>query len=948
MRRLQLRLPEAAALLVCGAALVALTGWRFEMAALLPEMFGLRPMPPDSAALFLLCGASLLVGSQWRSHLLTTVSGLLLCGSGVNILLSYFTGAPYWLGEMLYLFIGMPPATAVSAVAGSGTGFGFCILGLALIVQKRCDKVLANLIVAIGGILVISLGSLRLLMLWFGMPELSGDLFSVRIADLSGEAALLFCLLGFVICAMAKRDTERAGRERIATIVFANQLLFSSTLMILFIGVNRLLSLGLEESTNQKAEVARTYRMEKAVSETVAGVREAESGQRGYLLTGRDIFLDAYRCGLRRVASAGSREGSEPGQPSGELEALVQLKLAELAETVILNQAGRRGHALAVVVTGRCLELMRKIEAQAATSHSRFILLIGTQNSAYKRAIKLVRRTVIASYVLGLCLFACAALFFRREIRTRIAIEARLRAHEEELALGVRAKTIELEASEARYRAMLDQSPLAIHVLDSEGNSMHVNASFERMVGVSAKAMQGYNIWEDPQPSAQGTRELLQRTFAGERAMTGIVRHVPKLSAGTPLGVNSDEITWAEVIAYPVKGPDGSVQEVVLLCQDVTDREQAVLELRESEAKFRQLADVVPQVVWTANPTGVIDYLNERWWALTQSSPEQGMAWEQVVHPHDRTKCVAEWTKAVETGAPYELEVRLMDSTSGEYRWFLARAVPIFDELGSLRRWVGTTTDIQDRKAAEENLERRVSARTAELIRSNTLLQSREDELRRSLSERDILFREVHHRVKNNLQVISSLLRMKSESLRSEPAASIALEESRRRVLSMSMIHERLYTHVHLDNIDFADYTKSLVDDLIYSYSLPGCHVTSRVQVQPIRLQVDQAIPCGLILNELVTNALKYAFPGRSSGEIAVVLRSSAECEIRLSVSDNGVGLPAGIDWRTLKSLGLPIVNILARQLDGTVDYLQQNGATFVIRFRDASERCRSAEGVLQ
>lgn len=205
-------------------------------------------------------------------------------------------------------------------------------------------------------------------------------------------------------------------------------------------------------------------------------------------------------------------------------------------------------------------------------------------------------------------------------------------------------------------------------------------------------------------------------------------------------------------------------------------------------------------------------------------------------------------------------------------------------------------------------------------------------ELRRSLQEKETLLQEVHHRVKNNLQIVSSLLKLQADSL-PDAGASSSLRESQQRVLSMALIHERLYTGKQMAAIEFDSYARTLVQELVYSYAGRSGNVTGRILPPPIFLSIGQAIPCGLILNELVTNALKYAYPAGQQGEVIVELHESPEGRIRLSVSDCGKGLPPGFNPQTAKSLGLRIVYVLAKQLGGTLTYETGERTTFVLDF---------------
>lgn len=193
-------------------------------------------------------------------------------------------------------------------------------------------------------------------------------------------------------------------------------------------------------------------------------------------------------------------------------------------------------------------------------------------------------------------------------------------------------------------------------------------------------------------------------------------------------------------------------------------------------------------------------------------------------------------------------------------------------------------------------------------------------ELAAALASKEILLKELHHRVKNNLQIISSLLAMQAESLQGAAAAK-AFRESQERVQCMALIHERLDGHDQPDQLDFREYVEALARDLFYSYGADSASTQLRFDLEPVWLRLSQAIPCGLILNELLTNVLKYAFPLGRAGEVLVTLSCGEDSLVKLTIADDGVGLPAGLDKKASKSLGLRIVDILRRQLDGAAHW---------------------------
>lgn len=199
-----------------------------------------------------------------------------------------------------------------------------------------------------------------------------------------------------------------------------------------------------------------------------------------------------------------------------------------------------------------------------------------------------------------------------------------------------------------------------------------------------------------------------------------------------------------------------------------------------------------------------------------------------------------------------------------------------------------------------------------------------------SLAEKEVLIKEIHHRVKNNMQVISSLVALQADELQDDAMRGV-LGEVSHRVRSMAMVHEKLYQSTDLARVDFADYARSLLFYLRRAHGASASGVRLVCDLQPVSFTVNAAVPCGLILNELFTNALKHAFPDKTDGEVRVSL-GQVNQRVHLSVRDNGVGLALGFDWRQARSLGLRLVRMLAGQLNAEVDVTTENGTEFTIK----------------
>jgi two-component sensor histidine kinase len=207
-----------------------------------------------------------------------------------------------------------------------------------------------------------------------------------------------------------------------------------------------------------------------------------------------------------------------------------------------------------------------------------------------------------------------------------------------------------------------------------------------------------------------------------------------------------------------------------------------------------------------------------------------------------------------------------------------------------------------------------------------------EEQIKASLKEKEVLLKEIHHRVKNNLQIVSSLLHLQAQHVEDQPALDV-LRESQNRIRSMALIHEWLYRSQDLTSIDFAIYIRDLASHLIRSYRARPDPVDLHIDAQDVYLAIDTAIPCGLIINELISNALKHAFPNGSSGKIQIKMEMGDAHQFILIVGDNGIGFPKDVDFRNTESLGMQLINTLVNQLDGSIELRSNEGTEFKITF---------------
>ncbi|MBD2461224.1 PAS domain S-box protein [Oscillatoria sp. FACHB-1407] len=292
------------------------------------------------------------------------------------------------------------------------------------------------------------------------------------------------------------------------------------------------------------------------------------------------------------------------------------------------------------------------------------------------------------------------------------------------------------------------------------------------------------------------------------------------------------------------------------------------------------------------------------------------------------TSCHLQLLEQFDVKANLVVPIVLMSEETQNTLWGLLVA----HQCSTFREWHPEQLNLLDQIAVQLAIAIQQAQAFEQAQTELTERQQVETYLRSALAEKEVLLKEIHHRVKNNLQIVSGLLQLQAQGL-TDPNIINALQESQSRIESMSLIHKKLYTSVDLGQIDVADYIHSLAVSLLTTYQISPGAVALNVNVESVVLSLDQAIPCGLIINELVSNALKHAFPKDYSGEINIKLCQVGEC-LSLTVQDNGVGLPEPINWRETQSLGLSLVHALAtEQLDGELVVDHNGGMTFTVQF---------------
>uniref|UniRef100_A0ACD5GQM2 Sensor histidine kinase n=1 Tax=Desertifilum tharense IPPAS B-1220 TaxID=1781255 RepID=A0ACD5GQM2_9CYAN len=497
-----------------------------------------------------------------------------------------------------------------------------------------------------------------------------------------------------------------------------------------------------------------------------------------------------------------------------------------------------------------------------------------------------------------------------------------------------------LRETERRFRAIFDRTVQFMGLLNFDGTVLELNLMAQRLLQQSIGELVYHPLWMAEVWRGTPQQSKLQQAIA--LAAQGELIHYE-----AEIEIAGRETIILELSLQPVKDESDRIVSIVVQGHDITNRKQVEVELRQAREILQQNNQALEMMVEERTAA-----LMEANWQLQAEIREREEIEAQLRHSEQRYRTLVQ---NFPNGA-----VCLFDA---DLRFSVADGLelPPF----ACKRWEGKT--IYELFSAElcSSLEAHLQAalqgqnsicevplaeqfywlytlpvrdRQGQVIAGMLMTQNMtsrrqmEDKLKQSLKEKEVLLKEIHHRVKNNLQVISSLLKLQSGYIKDENTIAL-FKDSYNRVRSMTLIHEKLYRSQDLGRIDVPDYIHTLTGNLIKSYVMLANTIQLELNIEKVLLDVDTAIPCGLMINELVSNCLKYAFPKGDSGKIQVDFGSVDEQYFQLSVRDNGIGLPKDFDFETADSLGLQLVVNLTEQLEGTLQIDCESGTCITIRF---------------
>ncbi|MEW6585853.1 MAG: PAS domain-containing protein [Nitrospirota bacterium] len=470
---------------------------------------------------------------------------------------------------------------------------------------------------------------------------------------------------------------------------------------------------------------------------------------------------------------------------------------------------------------------------------------------------------------------------------------------------------------------ILNAAGEGIFGLDLDGKVTFVNHAGAEMLGYSRNELVGqihHDMVHHTKPD--GAPYPREQCIIAAAYLNGVIysgnNEIFWKKDGTPI--------WIECMSTPLM-EKGRVRGAVVTFSDITDKKTI---LKEIEEKYCQLENLWTQQIMTKED---LEQSEERAKAQFKGIPVPTYTWQNINHDFilvDYNYAAEEFTK----GKVSEWRGAKLSEMYKDMPEVIADMWECFNKKNIIKREMLYRFRSFDAEAYF-TVHYSYAPPDLVLVHAEDITERKlaEEKLIDSLREKEVLLREIHHRVKNNMQVVTSLLKLQAASLRDKEART-ALKDSQNRVRAMALIHEKLYQAKDLAKIDVAEYIESLVREVYAAYGADPSNVVLNSSVERLVLGVDVAIPCGLIINELLSNALKYAFPSGRSGEIGIQFRRKNDDTVEMVVSDSGIGMPEEIDINSTETLGLHLVTMLTRdQLGGTIDIDRSSGTSFHIEF---------------
>ena len=470
----------------------------------------------------------------------------------------------------------------------------------------------------------------------------------------------------------------------------------------------------------------------------------------------------------------------------------------------------------------------------------------------------------------------------------------------------LRTAQFKLKTSQIRYFEFYDLAPIGYYTLDTNGLIIDVNLTGATFLEV-------------------GKHELINRPltrFIAPNSRKKFSKHIKRIiDSGTNQQceieiIKNESPVYVHIESKAFFDENWNIKQILITANDITERKNTENELLESEDFLKNIVENIPNMIFIKSADKLnFEMVNKAGEELMGHSREELIGkTDYDFFPKDEADFFTQKDREVlQNKKLVDILEETIETKDLGQRILHTKKIPIFDKEGNPQYLLGVSEDI-------------------------TKLKQSEIKIKKSLDEKETLLREIHHRVKNNLQIIASLLHLQESTVNDGELANI-LKESESRVKSMAIVYDKLYQSPNFTDINFKKYIEKLVYDILYTYGIKKGTIKAQMDIEDILLNIDTAIPLGLIINELITNSVKYAFP-QKQGNITIQLKSLPK-KMEITIADDGIGIPEDINLENPETLGLQLLNNLVEQIEGTIKLDKSHGTEFKITFKELKYKKR-------
>jgi PAS domain S-box-containing protein len=472
-----------------------------------------------------------------------------------------------------------------------------------------------------------------------------------------------------------------------------------------------------------------------------------------------------------------------------------------------------------------------------------------------------------------------------------------------EKSIDIKNSKRELSSKSNYLNTVVNAAPMSVFDLDIDGKVAGIwNHASEKMFGWTAEETIGNYLPIIQKDKREEFESRLREGLKGRHLrLKNVLR---KKKSGDDIYIN--------INTCPVPGKENDKVRILAFIEDVTQKIKYEDEIRKLSEAVKQS----PDSVMIVGLDGTIEYVNPKFTEISGYPLEEAFGRNPFVllQGKDDPATVAEIGEKISSGESWKGEF-FNTKKNGEKYWVSVTIGPVKDEKGTVTNLVAVEQDITEEKIKDR-------------------------QLKETLKEKEIMFKEIHHRVKNNLQIVSSLLNMQAD-ICSNPETLDALNITKNRILSMALVHENLYKSDNMNKIKIGNYVEMLSKNIYFTYGVDYNKVKLNLNANGVEVNLDTSIPVGLMLNELISNSLKHAFPGDLKGDISVEFKNLSGGYYFLRVKDNGVGLPENFDPGNHNTLGINLIKLLNEQLDGELAINGHNGTDVSVKFKELRYRLK-------